>query len=80
MPGAPASVFHETPAPISEEELAKFCEFFYRKTGIMFADNKRYFIERRLQDRIAETASESFRIYFSMIRFQNSAEEISNSH
>ena len=64
------------PKPISDEELAKFYEFFYRKTGIMFSDNKRYFVERRLQDRIVATGSADFRAYFSSIRFQNSVNEI----
>ena len=42
----------------------------------MFSDNKRYFVERRLQDRIAITGSGDFRTYFSSIRFQNATEEI----
>jgi chemotaxis protein methyltransferase CheR len=62
--------------PLSEEELAKFCEFFYRKTGITFSESKRYFIERRIQDRIQKTESNSFRDYFSLIRFQASGEEV----
>jgi chemotaxis protein methyltransferase CheR len=40
---------------IPAEDYARFCEFFYRKTGIMFGDNKGYFVERRLQERMAAT-------------------------
>ena len=76
MIGAATKSLQEEPKPISDEELAKFYEFFYRKTGIMFSDNKRYFVERRLQDRICATGSDDFRAYFSSIRFQNPIEEI----
>ena len=76
MLGAATKLLQPEPKPISDEELAKFYEFFYRKTGILFSDNKRYFVERRLQDRIASTGASDFRAYFSSIRFQNSVEEI----
>ena len=76
MIGAATKLLQPEPKPISDEELAKFYEFFYRKTGILFSDNKRYFVERRLQDRIAITGASDFRAYFSSIRFQNSVEEI----
>ncbi|AFL72394.1 CheR family methyltransferase [Thiocystis violascens] len=61
---------------ISNEEFHKFREFFYRKTGILFEDSKRYFVDKRLLERIAVTGSESFRGYFTMLRFQASGEEL----
>lgn len=61
---------------ISDEEFRKFREFFYRKTGILFEDNKRYFVDKRLTERIVATGSESFRDYFTMLRFQVSGEEL----
>ncbi|MEH3120648.1 MAG: protein-glutamate O-methyltransferase CheR [Sphingomonas phyllosphaerae] len=65
------------PAPaIPPEDYARFCEFFYRKTGIMFGANKTYFVERRLQERMAATKSATFRDYFTMVRFQASGEEM----
>ena len=42
---------------ISDEEFAKFCEFFYRKTGIMFEAKKKYFAERRIADRMRKTGA-----------------------
>lgn len=63
-------------AAIPPEDYARFCDFFYRKTGILFGANKTYFVERRLQERIAATASPSFRDYFTMVRFQASGEEM----
>jgi chemotaxis protein methyltransferase CheR len=64
------------PVSISQEEYLKFCEFFYRKTGIFFEESKRYFVDRRLQERMVVTASESFRDYFMTLRFQVSGEEL----
>jgi chemotaxis protein methyltransferase CheR len=61
---------------ISEEDFQKFREFFYRKTGIQFEDSKRYFVDKRLIERIETTDSGSFRSYFTMLRFQASGEEV----
>ncbi|HHW77683.1 MAG TPA: protein-glutamate O-methyltransferase CheR [Xanthomonadaceae bacterium] len=64
-----------TPA-ISAEEFRKFRDFFYRKTGIHFEDTKRYFVDKRLIERIQATDSDNFRNYFVMLRFQASGEEL----
>jgi chemotaxis protein methyltransferase CheR len=61
---------------ISEEDFQKFREFFYRKTGIQFESSKRYFVDKRLVERIEATGSENFRSYFTMLRFQASGEEL----
>ncbi len=61
---------------ITPQDYAKFCEFFYRKTGMMFSDNKAYFVERRLQDRIVATGNASFREYFTLVRFETSGVEM----
>jgi len=61
---------------ISLDEFQKFREFFYRKTGIQFDDNKRYFVDKRLLERIEATGTESFRHYFTMLRFEASGEEL----
>jgi chemotaxis protein methyltransferase CheR len=53
---------------ITPEEVQRFCEFLYRRTGMSFAEGKRYFIDRRLEDRIAATGSSSFNAYFSLLR------------
>ena len=65
-----------TKQEISLEEFQKFREFFYRKTGIQFDDNKRYFVDKRLIERIEATQSDSFRNYFTTLRFQTSGEEL----
>lgn len=61
---------------ISEEDFRKFREFFYRKTGIQFEDSKRYFVDKRLIERIEATDSEHFRNYFMMLRFDTSGDEL----
>lgn len=61
---------------ISEEEFRKFREYFYRKTGIQFEDSKRYFVDKRLVDRIQATDSGCFRNYFMMLRFEASGQEL----
>jgi chemotaxis protein methyltransferase CheR len=65
-----------TSTTISELDFEKFREFFYRKTGIQFEPSKRYFVDKRLVERIELTGSGSFRSYFTMLRFEASGEEL----
>ena len=53
---------------ITPEEVQRFCEFLYRRTGMSFTEGKRYFIDRRLEDRVAATGSSTFQAYFSLLR------------
>ena len=53
---------------ISPEQVQRFCEFLYRRTGMSFAESKRYFIDRRLEDRITATGSSSCQENYSMQR------------
>jgi chemotaxis protein methyltransferase CheR len=61
---------------ISEDDFLKFREFFYRKTGIQFDDSKRYFVDKRLVERIEATESGTFRSYFVKLRFETSGDEL----
>jgi chemotaxis protein methyltransferase CheR len=61
---------------ISDEDFFKFREFFYRKTGISFEESKRYYVDKRILDRVAATGNTSFRSYFTLLRFQASGEEL----
>lgn len=65
-----------TEPSITAQDFEKFREFFYRKTGIQFELSKRYFVDKRLIDRIEATQSGSFRNYFTMLRFEASGEEL----
>ena len=67
----------QEPGPcITTEDFLKFREFFYRRTGISFEPSKRYFVDKRLVERIEATRTGNFRAYFTLLRFQASGEEI----
>lgn len=61
---------------ISDDDFEKFREFFYRKTGIQFEPTKRYFVDKRLIERVLATESGNFRNYFMTLRFQASGQEL----
>ncbi len=64
-----------TPA-VSEAEYQKFCEFFYRRTGISFGDNKRYYVDKRLIERIQQTGAAGMEDYFDRLRRHDGHGEI----
>jgi chemotaxis protein methyltransferase CheR len=61
---------------ITEADFEKFREYFYRKTGIQFDTGKRYFVDKRLIERIEATDSSNFRDYFVKLRFEASGQEM----
>lgn len=61
---------------ITEADFEKFAEFFYRKSGIRFDTAKRYFVDKRLLERMAATGAETFREYFVALRFEASGGEL----
>jgi chemotaxis protein methyltransferase CheR len=64
-----------TESAISDDDFQRFREYFYRRSGIQFEPSKRYFVDKRLVERIRATGSTSFRDYFAMLRFQASGVE-----
>ncbi len=60
---------------ITDEDFQQFREYFYRRTGIHFDDGKRYFVDRRLAERIKANGDTQFRRYFTFLRFQASGAE-----
>ncbi len=52
---------------VTPEDVRRLCEFLYRRSGMLFDDNKRYYIDRRLVERIGATESDSFQAYFAVI-------------
>ena len=56
------------PEALSPEAFRRLCEFLYRRTGMVFTEAKRYFVERRVHDRIAATGSVTFDSYFARLR------------
>ena len=57
----------DLPAP-TEEEFRRLCEYLYRRTGMIFTEAKRYYVERRIWERMAATDSPTFAAYFSHLR------------
>jgi chemotaxis protein methyltransferase CheR len=53
---------------LTEEEFRRLCEYLYRRTGMIFTESKRYFVERRVSERITATRSGSFASYFARLR------------
>ncbi|WP_323143485.1 CheR family methyltransferase [Massilia phyllosphaerae] len=64
-----------TETAISDDDFQRFREYFYRRSGIQFEPSKRYFVDKRLVERIRATGSTGFRDYFAMLRFQASGAE-----
>ena len=57
----------ELPA-VSEEEFRKVCDFLYRRTGMLFTEVKRYYVQRRIADRMASLGISAFTTYFAYLR------------
>jgi len=53
---------------LTEAEFRRLCEFLYRRTGMVFTEAKRYYVERRVVERMTVTRSASFSGYLSMLR------------
>jgi len=53
---------------LTEEEFARLSDFLYRRTGMVFGEAKRYYVQRRIDDRMAATGAGSFASYFARLR------------
>lgn len=56
------------PEPVTEEEFRRLCDFLYRRTGMVFTETKRYYVQRRVTERMAATGATSFPSYFARLR------------
>ena len=54
--------------PIAEEEFRRLCEYLYRRTGMSVSESRRYFVDRRIAERMSATGSTSFAGYFARLR------------
>ena len=53
---------------LSAPDLERFCEFLYRRTGMTFGESKRYYVDRRVAERMAATGEATFAGYFARLR------------
>ncbi len=56
----------EGPA-ITGDEFRRLCEFLYRRTGLAFTEAKRYFVERRIEERMRVTGAVPFASYYARL-------------
>ncbi|EWY36799.1 chemotaxis protein [Skermanella stibiiresistens SB22] len=52
---------------ITDPEFRRFCDFFYRRTGIVFGDTQRVYVDRRLADCIVAAGSRGFAEHFARL-------------
>jgi chemotaxis protein methyltransferase CheR len=53
---------------LTEEEYRRLCEYLYRHSGMIFTEAKRYYVERRVNERMKATGARSFASYFGILR------------
>ncbi len=53
---------------LGAEELQRLCQLLYRSTGIAYGEGKRYYVERRLLQRMAATATPTIAAYLALLR------------
>ena len=56
------------PPQMTEDEFRRLAEFLYRRTGMVFTESKRYYVERRVWERMDATSTPSFSVYFAYLR------------
>jgi len=59
---------------VTAEQFRQLCDYLYRETGIMFSEQKRYFVERRIAERMAATQTQNFAAYFAHLHDPAQAE------
>jgi chemotaxis protein methyltransferase CheR len=65
---------------LSPADLARFSDFLYRRTGMLFGENKRYYIDRRIADRMQAMGTADFSDYFAILRsFPDELETLINA-
>lgn len=55
-------------APLSAVDLEEICAIIYKRSGMVFGEAKRYYIERRITDLINQRQAHSVRNYISILR------------
>jgi len=75
MSRPPAGGAARSQAAISQAEFDRFRDYFYRRTGISFDASKRYYVDKRLAERIEKTGAGGFADYFASLREPGRAEE-----
>jgi chemotaxis protein methyltransferase CheR len=56
-----------TPPLLTADELKRVCQLLYLRTGMTFDEQKRYYIERRIRDRLQKLGLTDIASYLGMI-------------
>lgn len=54
--------------PLSAGDLEEICSLIYKRSGMVFGETKRYYIERRITDLVRQRRAQSVRDYISILR------------
>lgn len=66
----------QTEEPIlSQEEFVMIRDFIHEKSGMYFADNKKYLIKNRLTKRLAALGMKNFKDYFYHVKYDTTQKE-----
>ncbi|QHL89637.1 chemotaxis protein [Sphingomonas changnyeongensis] len=61
---------------VSDDDFERFRDYFHRETGIHFDASKRYFVDKRLVERVRETSSGSAKAYLARLSQGGAATEL----
>lgn len=69
----------EKPGPLSADDVDRVTALVYRHTGMTFGANKRYYIERRIADRMAALGVKDVKAYLAIAGAGDEAERLINA-
>jgi chemotaxis protein methyltransferase CheR len=61
---------------LSDADFARFCEYFYKRTGIHFTAAKRYFVDKRIDTCIRQSRYDTFAAWFAALRTSDTGEMV----
>ncbi|MEV0897308.1 protein-glutamate O-methyltransferase CheR [Actinoplanes sp. NPDC049802] len=59
---------------LSDADFTRFCEYFYKRTGIHFTPGKRYFVDKRVDTCIRNSGYDTFASWFAALRMADKGE------
>src|SRR6185369_9809744 len=68
LPSFGLGAMSKPPAPhLSPADLTRLCEFLYSRTGLIYGESKRFYIERRLNERMAAVGLQNVSAYIALL-------------
>lgn len=64
------------PDAVTDDEFRRFCDFIYRRTGLAYGEAKRYFVDRRILERVERTGAGTVQSYIALLRFDTTGHEL----